>query len=121
MVTETNNEYMIIGYLADKCTREILSLTSKKEYSTLELSDELNIPISTIYRKLKLLEHSGFVQHVRTVRNLAGNEEKYYRCTIREATVNFKDGELSVSLKKEDYSDKFIRFWKRLAYSNEQK
>ncbi len=118
MDIETNNEDAIIRYLADRCTRRILGLTSKKEYSAIELSDELDTSISTVYRKLKLLEHSGLIQHVKTVINLAGNDEKYYRCTISETTVSFKGGELSVNLKKEDYSDKFIRFWKRLGNSN---
>ena len=117
MVAETKNDSAIIGHLADECTRAILCLTAMKEHSAIELSAQLNTSISTVYRKLKLLEHSGLIQHVKTVVNFSGNEEKYYRCTIREATVSFKDGELSVSLKKEDYSDKFIRFWKRLANS----
>lgn len=117
MVAETNDDSAIIEHLADKCSITILSLTTMKEYSAIELSEKLNTSISTVYRKLKLLENTGLIQHVKIVVNLAGNEEKYYRCTIREATVSFKNGELSVSLKKEDFSDKFIRFWQRLANS----
>ncbi len=116
MATKSNNEDRIVEYLADKCSRAMLALTSRREYSALELSAELNIPISTVYRKLKLLERSILVQHVKTVMNLTGNEEKYYRCVIREAIVSFKDGQLSVSLEIEDYSDKFIRLWKRLSH-----
>ncbi len=118
MVSETYDEDAIIEYLADKCTRKILGLTKKKEYSAIELSDELNTSISTVYRKLKLLEQAGLIRHVKTVINLTGNEEKYYRCIIREVKVLFKGDELSVSLEKEDYSDKYVRFWKRLAHSN---
>jgi len=72
------------------------------------------------YRKLKLLELAGLIKHVKTVINLTGNEEKYYRCIIREVKVSFKGNELSVSLEKEDYSDKFVRLWKRLASSNSE-
>ncbi len=118
MVTETNDEDAIIEYLADKWTRKILGLTKKKEYSAIELSDELNTSISTVYRKLKLLEQAGLIRPVKTVINLTGNEEKYYRCIIREVKVLFKGDELSVSLEKEDCSDKYVRFWKRLAHSN---
>lgn len=116
----TKNADVIIEYLADKCIREILNLTTKKEHSALELSSELNTPLSTVYRRLKLLEKSGLIQHVKTVISYAGNEEKYYRCIVREATVSFKDGELSVDIKKEDCCDKFIRFWKKLADSNDK-
>src|SRR5574341_527336 len=115
MVEETNDKSAIIELLADKCIRAIASLTSKKEYSASELSDELDTSISTVYRKLKLLENFELIQHVKTVIDPAGNEEKYYRCVSREATVNFDGGKFSVSLKKQDYSDKVTRLWKRLA------
>ncbi len=120
MITTTNNEdaIKIIECLADEQSRKILGMTSKKEYSAIELSDLLNTSISTMYRKIKLLVESGLIQHVKTVINLRGNEEKSYRCVIREVKVSFKCDELSVSLEKEDYSDKYIRFWKRLAHSN---
>ena len=120
MVTKTSNEDAIIEYLADRCIRKILGLTSKKEYSAIELSSELNTSISTVYRKLKLLELAGLIKHVKTVINLTGNEEKYYHCIIREVKISFKCDELSVSLEKEDYSDKFVRLWKRLASSNSE-
>ena len=54
------------------------------------------------------------VQHVNTIINLSGNEEKYHKCNIRRASVTFVDGELSVSIATEDYSDKFVRLWERL-------
>lgn len=120
MATKINNEVVIIEYLADSCSREILVLTSKKEYSAIELSEELNVPISTVYRKLKLLEGSGLIQHVKTVINPSVKEEKYYRCVIRDATINFRGGDLSVSLMKDDYSDKFIRLWKRVVCSDDK-
>jgi len=64
----------------------------------------------------KLLENTGLIQHVKTIINLQGNEEKFYRSAILEATVHLNDGKLSLDLKKEDRSDKIIRLWKRLAH-----
>lgn len=121
MAAEKDDKSAVIELLADKCIRAILSLTSKKDYSASELSSELNTSISTVYRKLKLLENSELIQHVKTVRDIAGNEEKYYRSAIREATVSFYDGKFSVSLKKEDFSDKVITLWKRLAHAKSKK
>ncbi len=118
MVTEKNDKSAIIELFADKYIREILSLTSRKEYSAIELSKELNTSISTVHRRLRLLENSGLIQHIKTVIDLVGNEEKYYRCVILEAIVSFYDGKFSVSVKKEDFSGKVIRLWKRLARSN---
>lgn len=111
----TKNEEAFIELLADKYSRKIMSLTTKKECSPLELSQELDIPLATVYRRLKLLQDSMLIQNVKSIINLSGNEEKYYRCVLREATVHFSDGELSVNLRKESYSDKVVRLWKRLA------
>lgn len=53
-------------------------------------------------------------RHVKTIINLSGNEEKYYRCAISEATVHINNGIISLDFKKEDQSDKIIRLWKGL-------
>jgi predicted transcriptional regulator len=121
MITKTTSEDAIIEYLADKRTRKILGLTSKNEYSAIDLSEELGTSISTVYRKLKLLEDTGLIQHVKTIINHRGNEEKYYRCTIHEVKISFKGDELSFSLDKKDYRDKYVRFGKMLSYSNNGK
>ena len=116
MITKKTSEDAIIEYLADKWTRKILSLTSKKEYSAIELSEELGTSISTVYRKLKLLEDAGLIQHVKTVINQRSNEEKYYRCIINEVKISFKGDALSVGLEKKDYRDKYVRFWEMLSH-----
>jgi len=106
----------IIELLANKHSKAIVSLTSIKEYSAIQLSQELGIPLATVYRHLKLLEAAGLIQHVKTIINLQGNEERYFRCAISEATVRINNGVLSVDVKKEDSNYKIIRLWKRLAH-----
>ena len=118
MITKKTSEDAIIEYLADKRTRKILSLTSKKEYSAMELSEELGTSISTVYRKLKLLDDAGLIQHVKTVINHRSNEEKYYRCIINEVKISFNGYAFSVGIEKKDYRDKYVRFWKMLSNSN---
>jgi predicted transcriptional regulator len=110
----------VFDLLANKYSRTILSLTSIKECSASQLSQELDIPLATVYRKLKPMESTGLIQHVKTIINLSGNEEKYYRCAIREATVHIHNGKLTVDFKKEDHSDKIVRLWKRLAHGNDE-
>jgi len=83
------------------------------------LSQELGIPPETVYRKLKFMENSDLVRHVKTIINLSGNEERYYRCAIREATVHINNGIISLDIKKEEQSDKIIRLWKRLAHASQ--
>jgi len=113
-----SDEEQLFELLANKYSRPILSLTSKKECSANQLSQELDIPLATVYRKLKLLETEGLIHHVKTIINLQGNEEKFYRCAFHEAAIHINNGILSVDIKKEDNSDKIIRLWKRLAHSN---
>ncbi len=115
MSPKTNNEMVFIQLLADKYSRAIMARTSIKEYSALQLSRELNIPSTTVYRKLKILEDAELIQTVKTLIDHAGNEEKYYRCIIREVTVKFKEDGFLVSVKKLDYKDKFVILWKRLS------
>ena len=119
MNLDRGDEETIFELLANKQSRMILSLASIKECSASQLSQELEIPLATVYRKLKLLESTGLLKHVKTIINLSGNEEKYYRCAISEATINIHEGTFSVDFKKEDQSDKIIRLWKRLAHAND--
>lgn len=107
------NEEMLIEILGNKSSRAILSLTSRMECSAIQLCHELGIPLTTVYRKLKVLEDKGMIKHVKTIINLSGNEEKYYRCVINAVTVNFNRGILDVSLQMEDCNDKIVRLWKR--------
>jgi len=109
------NEEMLIELLGNKSSRAILSLTSRMECSALQLCLELGIPLTTVYRKLKVLEETGLIKHVKTIINLSGNEEKFYRCSINAVTVNFNRGMFDVSFQMEESDDKIIRLWKRLA------
>lgn len=112
------NEDVLIEILGNKSSRSILSLTSRMECSAIQLCHELGIPLTTVYRKIKILEDTGLIKHVKTIINLSGNEEKYYHCVIDAVTVNFNKGMLSVSMHMEDYNDKIVRLWKRFNYVN---
>ncbi len=113
-------EEILIDLLGDKYSRAILSMTSGMECSALQLYKELGIPLATVYRKLKLLEDSGLIKHVKTIIHLSGNEEKYYRCAVHEAKVNFYKGTLSVNLNMENCNDKTVRLWKRISKPGSQ-
>ncbi len=108
------NDEIILELLGKKYINRILSLTSKRECTTIELSLELDIPLATVYRKLKLLEEKEMIEVSRTKINLSGNEEKYYRCLIDEAAVNFHDGKIYVNIKKLDHAKKIVKIWERL-------
>lgn len=94
---DKNGEF--IQFLADEYYLGILRLTSRKECSAMQLSRELNIPASTVYNKLKLLEEAEIIQNVKTLIDRAGNHVKYYRSTVRDATIEFHEGEILTNIK----------------------
>ncbi len=106
----------LVEVLADKIARDILILTRNKEYSALQISRELSIPLATVYRKLKRMYDTGLIHHIKTVISLQGNEEKFYRAAINGVTINFNGEGVSVEVRTVDYTDKFVRLWKRLKY-----
>jgi DNA-binding IclR family transcriptional regulator len=55
----------ILSILGDEYSRKILSTLSKNEMSVQEISDNLGIPTSTTYRKIKNLETLGLVKKPR--------------------------------------------------------
>lgn len=114
-----NIETDFLGILGSKYINLILSLTSVKECSASELSNQLNIPLATVYRKLKVLEESGLVENVKTIINISGNEEKFYRCLISEATVNFHEGKLIVKVEMMGHVNKITKLWKRFIKSGD--
>jgi DNA-binding transcriptional ArsR family regulator len=117
---KSNNEDLI-ALLADKYSIAILSISPDKEFSGNELILGFGIPKSTVYRRLKLLEKAGLIKHVKTVINLSGNDEKYYRCLLYKATINFNDGKLSIDLDiKNDSGSKVVTIWQRLVHSEGQ-
>jgi predicted transcriptional regulator len=115
MNPKTSDESVFIRLLADDCSRAIMALTSIMEYSATQLSRELGIPATTVYRKLKHLEEANLIQNVKTLIDRSGNEEKFYRCVIQEAIVSFDEGKVLISIRRSDYKDKFVKLWKNIS------
>jgi|Deesub1362B_J571_1020462.scaffolds.fasta_scaffold00217_25 predicted transcriptional regulator len=104
----------ILSVLADLYCRKILSATWNKELSAIQLSQELKIPLATVYRKIKLLEELGFIKAATSIIKPSGNEEKFYKCTVKRVKVDFNGGKLDIKVEFEEV-DKFVRLWKTLS------
>lgn len=86
----------IVAQLADPDCRRIIGSTLKESKTALEMGVELNLPTSTLYRKLAELRRYGLLMVERIVVKEDGKREAAYACTFKEISV--KPGEKEVEL-----------------------
>ena len=109
------NDDEILAVLADEYSRKILSILTKNELNAQEISDKLEIPTSTTYRKIKNLENIGLVKKTKVIRTLEGLDESYYKSLVSGIDVKFKDGEISCKIEKFTMDEKIQRLWEKFS------
>ena len=105
----------ILTILSDEQSREILKLASKTELTILQISNTLNIPLSTAYRKIRKLEELKLIKKTKVVRTLEGLDESYYKNWTYEIIATYRDGELSYKLEHVKMEDKIIKLWQKFS------
>ena len=105
----------ILSILSDKQSREIIRVLSKTELTIQQISNLLNIPPSTAYRKTRKLEELHIVKKTKVVRTLEGLDESYYKNWTYEIVVTFREGKLSYNLKHVKMEDKIVRLWQKFS------
>lgn len=108
---ENNDD--IASVLADRYTREILTILTNAELSSQQIATKLDMPTSTTYRKIKNLEELNLIKKTKVVRTTEGLNESYYRSTVSEINVNFKDGKMTYSIERIKMDDKIVRLWQK--------
>jgi DNA-binding response OmpR family regulator len=98
--------------LADDVSRKIIEILTGNELSTLQISNKLEIPQTTTYRKIKKLEDLTLIKKSKVVRNLDGTEESFYTSWVSEIGVKIKDGKVSYNLEKIKLDEKLKRVLK---------
>ena len=86
---------MILQTLLDKHCREILSVTRGCSKTATEISNECNIPLSTVYRRLDLLKNLKFLYVSYSIR-LDGKKLSTYRNRVTEIHMSLDDDKLYV-------------------------
>lgn len=105
----------ILSVLADEYSRKILAVLAKNELHAQKISEMLNIPTSTTYRKIKSLENLGFIKKTKVVRTLEGLNENYYKSLVSGIEVRFKDGDISCNIEKFTMDEKIRRLWEKFS------
>ena len=109
------NDDEILSVLADEYSRKILSILVKNELNAQDISNRLEIPASTTYRKIKNLENLGLVKKTKVIRTLEGLDESYYKSLVSGIDVKFKDGEISCKIEKFTMDEKIQRLWEKFS------
>jgi len=103
----------ITSALADKYTRDILTILAKEELSAQQISTRLDIPTSTTYRKIKTLEDLKLIKKTKVIRTMEGLGESYYRSLVLEINVKYKDGNLTYTVERIKMDDRIVRLWEK--------
>jgi predicted transcriptional regulator len=110
-----NQDDDIVSILADRYAREIISLLTTNELSAQQMSIQLDIPVSTTYRKIKSLEDLNLIKKTKVIRTQEGLNESYYKSLVSEIDIKFKDGKISYQVERIKMDDKIIRLWHKFS------
>lgn len=105
----------LFATISDEQSREIIKLVSKTELTVQQISNMLNIPLSTTYRKTRKLEELKIIKKTKVIRTLEGLDESYYKNWIYEIVITYRDGELSYKLEHVKIEDKIVRLWQKFS------
>ncbi|MFB6085010.1 MAG: helix-turn-helix domain-containing protein [Halorientalis sp.] len=101
----------VLALLGDEYAREILVATSRESMSAKQLSEELDVDISTVYRRVdELLEQDLLVEKTRIAEG--GSHHSIYEPKIDHVDVDIDDGDLAVDIHvRESAAERFTRIW----------
>jgi len=104
----------IIEVLGNKYNPEILEATAEPK-SAQELSEELDVPIATCYRRIEELTEADLLElHDRPLSEEHRRIKVYRRC-VDGVSIDFRDG-LSVELEqRSDVTNKLDEVWRRMS------
>lgn len=104
----------IIEVLGNKYNPEILEATAEPK-SAQELSEELDVPIATCYRRINELTEVDLLELHDQPLSEEHRRIKVYRRCIDEITIDFRDG-LDVELEeRSDVKNKLDEVWRRMS------
>lgn len=109
MSTDTRSDELL-GLLGQERVRQILAATSRDPKSAKELSEECDVALSTIYRRVEDMIASDLLVE-RTRIESDGSHHSVYEANVDHIDVDI-DGTIGVSVHvREDAAQRFSRIW----------
>ncbi len=101
----------LLELLGEERVRQILAATSRESMSAKELSDECDVALSTIYRRVEqMVAHDLLIE--RTQIESDGSHHSVYDANVDHLDVDIDEGTIDVSVHvREDAAQRFSRIW----------
>ena len=110
-MTQQRNVDQLFELLGDRLTREILRTASHEPTSVKEMSRDLDVARSTVYRRLDSLVDHGLLRE-RTKAQSDGRHYAVYETVVERLTVELDEGELDCELHpSDDAPARFGKLW----------
>ena len=87
----------ILRLICDQCSREIINAIQEKPKSAIQISNEINQEISTIYRRLHKLQKHHLVKTTFQI-TPDGKKSFYYKSKLNSIIARYQQGTFNVSL-----------------------
>jgi predicted transcriptional regulator len=105
----------MLRVLGNEYNPQILSF-AREPRSAQELSDELDVPIATCYRRIEELTDANLLEHHDRVLSDERRRVNVYRRNIEEVVVNFSDGGVSVDIEeRRQVTNRLDEAWRTLS------
>ena len=85
-----------LNSILENDTYEIILLLMKKSKTVYQIHDETNLPLSSIYKRIKKLENIGIISIDRIHINSRGRKTIFYKSKLR--SLNFRLNENDIDL-----------------------
>lgn len=104
----------VLGVLGNKYNAEILRAASEPK-SAQELSDELDIPIATSYRRIEELTDADLLELSSRDFSDEGRRTKMYRRNIDAISIAFTESALEIELEERpEVQNSLVNVWSQL-------
>ena len=104
----------ILDTIGDKHARRVLAAISREPKSAKELSEECDLSLPTVYRRIEMLEEYKLVTD-RTLVAEDGNHYKVYESNFESTVISLEDDEYKVRIyRTENLPDRFSQLWDEL-------
>jgi len=97
-VNDEISKQQILTALADPYSRRIMTATTRKPLSALELSKKYEIPISTTYRRIEELTQARLLVPTKPSRTKKGKWFEVYRCLVTHIGISSENGRLLIGI-----------------------